>query len=52
MALALHPFVVSQPFRHKYLDQALEHIANHPGVWVTTSDEIAAHYGDATGRGS
>ncbi|AHH98004.1 polysaccharide deacetylase family protein [Kutzneria viridogrisea] len=44
MALALHPFVVGQPFRHKYLDQALEHIANHPGVWLTTSDEIAAHY--------
>ena len=44
MALALHPFVVSQPFRHKYLDHALAYIASHPGVWLTTSDEIAAHY--------
>ena len=44
MALALHPFVISQPFRHKYLDQALEYIAKHPGVWLTTSDEIAEHY--------
>lgn len=41
MSLVLHPFVINQPFRHKYLDQALEHIANHPGVWLTTSDEIA-----------
>jgi allantoinase len=44
MALALHPFVVGQPFRNKYLDQALEYVANHPGVWLTTSDEIAEHY--------
>ncbi|MDA2810258.1 polysaccharide deacetylase family protein [Nocardiopsis sp. RSe5-2] len=44
MALALHPFVIGQAFRHKYLDRALEYVANHPGVWLTTSDEIADHY--------
>ncbi|MEU5867962.1 polysaccharide deacetylase family protein [Nonomuraea sp. NPDC047529] len=44
MALALHPFVIGQAFRAKYLDQALAYIAGHPGVWLTTSDEIAAHY--------
>ena len=44
MALALHPFVIGQAFRLKYLDQALEYIARHDGVWLTTSDEIAAHY--------
>lgn len=49
MALALHPFVIGQPFRHKYLLQALEYVANHPGVWLTTSDEIAEHYIRATG---
>ncbi|MEV5596138.1 polysaccharide deacetylase family protein [Streptomyces sp. NPDC052496] len=48
MSLVLHPFVINQPFRHKYLDQALEHIANHPGVWLTTSDEIAEHYARTT----
>ena len=47
MALALHPFVSSQPFRHKYLDQALAYIANQPGVWLTTSDQIAEHYARA-----
>jgi allantoinase len=51
MALALHPFVIGQPFRAKYLDQALDHITNHPDVWVTTSDEIAEHYDNqATSR--
>lgn len=51
MSLVLHPFVIGQPFRHKYLDQALEYIANHPGVWLTTSDEIAAHYAGTVGEG-
>ncbi|MEW5420283.1 polysaccharide deacetylase family protein [Amorphus sp. 3PC139-8] len=46
MALCLHPFIINQPFRHKYLDKALEYIANHEGVWLTTSDEIAAHYAE------
>ncbi len=43
MALALHPFVVGQPFRLKYLDQALAYITEHEGVWLTTTDDIAAH---------
>ncbi|WP_280384863.1 polysaccharide deacetylase family protein [Nocardia wallacei] len=42
--LALHPFVTGQAFRHRYLDEALDYIVNHPGVWVTTSDEIADHF--------
>jgi allantoinase len=44
MCLALHPFIVSQPFRHKYLDKALDHIAGHDQVWLATSDEIADWY--------
>ncbi len=48
LALALHPFVIGQAFRAKYLDQALEYVVNHPGVWTTTSDEIAAHYSSAS----
>jgi allantoinase len=49
MALALHPFVIGQPFRLKYLDEALGYVAGHPGVWLTTSDEIAEHYVRSTG---
>ena len=44
MALCLHPFVSNQPHRQKYLEEALQYIAGHDGVWLTTSDEIAAHY--------
>jgi peptidoglycan/xylan/chitin deacetylase (PgdA/CDA1 family) len=44
MPLALHPFVIGQPSRARYLDQALAYAANHPDVWLTTSDEIAEHY--------
>ena len=44
MSLCLHPFVINQPFRHKYLEKALEYIARRSDVWLTTSDEIAEHY--------
>ncbi len=44
MCLALHPFIINQPFRHKYLDKALEYIAGHEQVWLATSDEIADWY--------
>lgn len=44
MALPLHPFIINQPFRHKYLDQALEFITRQPDVWLTTSDEIARYF--------
>jgi hypothetical protein len=46
MAIPLHPFLVGHPFRLKYLDRALAHIAGHEGVWLTTSDEIADWYLD------
>ncbi len=44
MALCLHPFIINQPFRQKYLDRALAYIAGHDDVWLTTSDEIADWY--------
>jgi peptidoglycan/xylan/chitin deacetylase (PgdA/CDA1 family) len=50
MALCVHPFSVSQPFRHRYFDQALEYIAGHAGVWLATSDEILDAY--RAGRGA
>jgi allantoinase len=50
MALALHPFVIGQPFRHKYLAKALDYIASREDVWLTTSNEIAAHYLAAQSR--
>lgn len=44
ISLALHPFVIGHPFRAKYLDRALAHIADQSDVWLTTSDEIAEHF--------
>lgn len=44
MALSLHPFIINQPFRHRYLAKALDHVLAHDDVWVTTSDDIAAWY--------
>jgi allantoinase len=44
MAIPLHPFLVGQPFRIKYLERALAHIAAHEAVWLATSDEIAEWY--------
>ena len=44
MSLCLHPFIINAPFRHKYLEKALDYITGHDDVWVTTSDEIAAYY--------
>lgn len=44
MALCIHPFLTNQPFRHKYLDEALQYIANQEGVWMATSDEILDAY--------
>jgi allantoinase len=44
MALALHPMIIGQPSRYRYLEEALAYIAGHAGVWLTTSDDIAEHY--------
>jgi allantoinase len=57
MTVALHPFIINQPARHRYLAEALEYIAGHDGVWLTTSDEIASfyydhYYDDAVGAGA
>ncbi len=56
MTIALHPFIVNQPSRHRYLAEALEYIAGHEGVWLTTSDDIASfyydHYYDAAASGA
>ena len=44
MALPVHPFVISQPARHRYLREVLQEVLARPEVWITTSDAIAEHY--------
>jgi allantoinase len=41
MAIALHPYLTGVPHRIGALDQALEYICGHQGVWRATGTEIA-----------
>jgi allantoinase len=40
MAIALHPWVIGQPYRIGALEAALAHITRHKGVWSATGAEI------------
>ena len=42
MGIALHPYLVGQPYRLRHLRRALQYIAAHPAhdVWVTTPGAI------------
>ena len=44
MCIALHPYLLGQPHRIKYLEEALSYVMSHEGVWQTTADEIAEYY--------
>jgi peptidoglycan/xylan/chitin deacetylase (PgdA/CDA1 family) len=42
--IALHAYIVGQPFRLRHLRRALQHIANHAEqIWLTHPGAIAAH---------
>lgn len=42
MGIALHPYLVGQPYRLRHLRRALEHIANRAHeIWLTTPGAIA-----------
>jgi hypothetical protein len=44
MGIALHAYIVGQPFRLRHLRRALRHVAQHRDVaWLTTAGAIAAH---------
>jgi peptidoglycan/xylan/chitin deacetylase (PgdA/CDA1 family) len=43
--IALHAFLVGQPFRLRHLRRALEHIVRQPDrIWLATTGQIAAHF--------
>ena len=46
LVLNLHPWVIGQPWRIKYLDRALAHIDRYSGVWKATGREIVDWYKD------
>ncbi len=45
MGVALHSYIVGQPFRLRHLRRALAHIAAHrDAIWLTTAGAVARHY--------
>ncbi len=44
MCIALHPFLIGQPFRIGWLDKALQYVKGFNDVWFATSGEIASWY--------
>jgi hypothetical protein len=43
MGIALHPYLVGQPYRLRHLRRALEHITTSNKIWFTTPGEICTH---------
>jgi peptidoglycan/xylan/chitin deacetylase (PgdA/CDA1 family) len=46
MCIALHPFLIGQPWRTRYLDELFSYVLGHEGVWLTTAEAIADYYID------
>ncbi|MBT4489800.1 MAG: polysaccharide deacetylase family protein [Rhodospirillaceae bacterium] len=44
MSLGLHPWVIGQPQRIRYLDQILDHLRTIDGLWFATAGAIADCY--------
>ena len=40
MGIALHPYIVGQPYRLRHLRRALRHVVKHKKAWLTTPGEI------------
>jgi peptidoglycan/xylan/chitin deacetylase (PgdA/CDA1 family) len=51
MSICLHPFLIGQPHRSKYLADALAHIASRQDVWIATGAEILDGYKAVRGMG-
>lgn len=43
LALSLHPWMLGQPHRIRYLEKALDHIMSKSDVWSATASEIRRH---------
>jgi hypothetical protein len=40
MGIALHPYIVGQPYRLRHLRRALQHVAKAKKIWLTTPGKI------------
>jgi peptidoglycan/xylan/chitin deacetylase (PgdA/CDA1 family) len=48
MVINIHPWVIGQPWRIRYLDEALAHINRYGAVWKATAGEIVDSYAAQT----
>ena len=46
LAINLHPWLIGQPFRVGYLEDALSHMMNRDGVWSASGSSIIDWYGN------
>ena len=47
LGIALHAYIVGQPFRLRHLRRALEHLArSRDRLWMTRPGAIAGHFAD------
>ena len=44
MVVSIHPWVTGWPWRSKYLDRAMGHIAKHSNVWKASASEVVDWY--------
>jgi len=44
LAFRLHPWCVGQPYRVKYLDEIIAHMAGRPDVWIASGSQIVDWY--------
>ncbi len=44
LAINIHPWLMGQPFRIGYLDDALSHMMRQGGVWAATGSEVMEWY--------
>jgi allantoinase len=44
MTLSIHPWLLGQAHRIKYLDAALEKMSSYQNVWQTSAAEVAEHF--------
>ena len=44
LAINIHPWLMGQPFRIGYLDDALSHMMSQGGVWAATGAEVVDWY--------
>jgi peptidoglycan/xylan/chitin deacetylase (PgdA/CDA1 family) len=51
LAINLHPWLMGQPFRAEFLDQALGHMVRRAGVWRATGSDIIEWYRSSAAAG-